>query len=431
MISLDARAKRLLVMASQEGNSAAALRLGDYAFYGYGKDKSVSASAAEKADVVGEEELGGGLVVHHGIRCDESGMFPILGNRWHKIGEDFDLCEMEYQKLTDYDKPKFSLVEVVSVEEGVDYTTSMTHYRVAAGQGVAQAAFSLGYMYEWGHGAPVDEPMAEHFYRQAISLAEKHGGVAPGAGEQAAQPATLYFTAALLKLHTRQRLRESWATVEGVRGRLEEQWAAWSPSIAEVLEQQGLLQFGSTNDWEVQLAVALAAVLVVAVLWRACFGSGSGGAAGEAAGAAEARERKREREQPPMVPSGAMPAAAAERTAEPARSFNPPGDESGRQRRTSTSSGAAAGAAGELAAGQAPVAVVGLRNEERAAVLGCPLPPPTAVPTAAGPVVVAPTSGDRDARLQAALRWQQSLSQDAASAGLAPEPEPEPRFYPQ
>ena len=148
-------------MAAQEGNSAAALRLGDYAFYGYGlADKAASAgtekvSGAESAEVVGEEELGGGLEVHHGIRCDQSGMFPILGNRWHKTGEDFDLCEMEYQKLDDEEKGQFSLVDIVSVEGGVEYTTAMTHYRVAAGQGVAQAAFSLGYMYEWGHGAPV------------------------------------------------------------------------------------------------------------------------------------------------------------------------------------------------------------------------------------------------------------------------------------
>ena len=73
-------------------------------------------------------------------------MFPILGNRWHKTGEDFDLCEAEYQKLSEVEQQRFELVELVSVEKGVDFAAAMTHYRVAAGLGVAQAAYSLGYM---------------------------------------------------------------------------------------------------------------------------------------------------------------------------------------------------------------------------------------------------------------------------------------------
>ena len=80
------------------------------------------------------------------VCCDASGMFPILGNRWHKTGEDFDLCEAEYQKLSEVEQQRFELVELVSVEKGVDFAAAMTHYRVAAGLGVAQAAYSLGYM---------------------------------------------------------------------------------------------------------------------------------------------------------------------------------------------------------------------------------------------------------------------------------------------
>ena len=150
-IPSDVRAKRLLVMAQQEGNSAAALRLGDYSFYGYGREEANVAPALGSTGEAGlasdkHETDEDGLAIHHGIRCDASGMFPILGNRWHKTGEDFDLCEAEYQKLSEVEQQRFELVELVSVEKGVDFAAAMTHYRVAAGLGVAQAAYSLGYM---------------------------------------------------------------------------------------------------------------------------------------------------------------------------------------------------------------------------------------------------------------------------------------------
>lgn len=146
----DVRAKRLLLMAQQEGSSSAALRLGDYAFYGYGRDRGQpplgSSSPGELEQSGDEQQDGGGLAVHQGIRCDASGMFPILGNRWHKTGEDFDLCDVEYQKLTEAEQSKFELVELVPVKEGVDYAAAMAHYRTAAERGVSQAAYSLGYM---------------------------------------------------------------------------------------------------------------------------------------------------------------------------------------------------------------------------------------------------------------------------------------------
>lgn len=147
-IASDVRAKRLLHMAQQEGSSSAALRLGDYAFYGYGRERTAPLPGSSPDGELEPEvhETVGGLAIHHGIRCDASGMFPIHGNRWHKVGEDFDLCEAEYQKLAEDEQSKFELVELVPVKEGVDYKTAMTHYRVAAEQGVAQAAYSLGHM---------------------------------------------------------------------------------------------------------------------------------------------------------------------------------------------------------------------------------------------------------------------------------------------
>ena len=31
--------------------------------------------------------------VHHGVRCDRSGMAPIVGMRYHLPGQDYDLCQ--------------------------------------------------------------------------------------------------------------------------------------------------------------------------------------------------------------------------------------------------------------------------------------------------------------------------------------------------
>ena len=38
---------------------------------------------------------------HPGVTCDKTGMHPIVGNRWHLKGHDYDLCEAEYQKLAE------------------------------------------------------------------------------------------------------------------------------------------------------------------------------------------------------------------------------------------------------------------------------------------------------------------------------------------
>merc|ERR1740130_2126745 len=38
-------------------------------------------------------------VVHHNIICDASGMGPIMGVRYKKKGEDYDLCDEEFLKL--------------------------------------------------------------------------------------------------------------------------------------------------------------------------------------------------------------------------------------------------------------------------------------------------------------------------------------------
>merc|ERR1719502_1626120 len=42
--------------------------------------------------------------VHDGVTCDKSGMCPIVGNRYHLVGHNYDLCEAEFLKLSDKEK---------------------------------------------------------------------------------------------------------------------------------------------------------------------------------------------------------------------------------------------------------------------------------------------------------------------------------------
>ena len=115
-------------------------------------------------------------------------------------------------------------------------------------------AILLEYRYEWGYGTDVDETMAEHFYRKAIALAEQDQSAVSA---EKAEPASVYFVGALLKLHTRQRLRESWATAAGLQGRLEEFWVE---TVVPTLVDQGLqpkadfeVQAASLADWPQQI----------------------------------------------------------------------------------------------------------------------------------------------------------------------------------
>ena len=52
--------------------------------------------AAEVTSVRGETGNLGTAAVHEGVMCDVSGMCPIVGNRWKKKGQDYDLCDDEY-----------------------------------------------------------------------------------------------------------------------------------------------------------------------------------------------------------------------------------------------------------------------------------------------------------------------------------------------
>jgi hypothetical protein len=44
---------------------------------------------------------------HPGVSCDRSGMMPIVGMRYHLRGYDYDLCQAEYDKLSEFEKCQY------------------------------------------------------------------------------------------------------------------------------------------------------------------------------------------------------------------------------------------------------------------------------------------------------------------------------------
>jgi len=51
-----------------------------------------------------------GQPLHWGVTCDISNQHPIVGTRYHKVGEDFDLCEAEFNKLPQEAKAAFEAI---------------------------------------------------------------------------------------------------------------------------------------------------------------------------------------------------------------------------------------------------------------------------------------------------------------------------------
>ncbi len=50
-------------------------------------------------------------VRHTGIKCDISGMYPITGNRYQKLEENFDLCEAEWLHLPEEEQKNYMLIK--------------------------------------------------------------------------------------------------------------------------------------------------------------------------------------------------------------------------------------------------------------------------------------------------------------------------------
>lgn len=53
--------------------------------------------------------------IHYGIVCDRSGQCPIIGPRYKLRGEDFDLCQAEFDKCSDAEKAQYIRIEAPDV----------------------------------------------------------------------------------------------------------------------------------------------------------------------------------------------------------------------------------------------------------------------------------------------------------------------------
>jgi len=64
----------------------------------------------------GEDEGEKPPKVHYGVACDKSGMNPIVGKRYTKKGENYDLCEAEFNKLSPEEQAKFKCIDGSAID---------------------------------------------------------------------------------------------------------------------------------------------------------------------------------------------------------------------------------------------------------------------------------------------------------------------------
>ena len=63
-------------------------------------NSAVASASSTAATGVAKESPKENTNVHMGVKCDASGVSPIVGNRWKKIDHNYDLCDAEYRKLS-------------------------------------------------------------------------------------------------------------------------------------------------------------------------------------------------------------------------------------------------------------------------------------------------------------------------------------------
>ena len=83
------------------------------------------------------------MPLHPGIWCDILGMRPITGARYHKVGQDYDVCEAEFVKLTATEKAAFEKIEhpgAVPVRMDAELKAEAAAEALAAAEAEAQAA---------------------------------------------------------------------------------------------------------------------------------------------------------------------------------------------------------------------------------------------------------------------------------------------------
>jgi len=72
-------------------------------------------------------------VVHYGVSCGASNISPIHGIRFHKIGEDYNLSQVEFAKISEEDKRNYELINHPRAEPVPYYVKSPTQEDIKAG----------------------------------------------------------------------------------------------------------------------------------------------------------------------------------------------------------------------------------------------------------------------------------------------------------
>jgi hypothetical protein len=98
-------------VARDAGWKSLKIRVGDTSSDGE-EDKKPSMDKDKKPFMDEDKKQNAALAIHWGFTCDGCGVNPIRGTRYHKRGENYDLCESEFSKLTEEDKKAFEAIEV-------------------------------------------------------------------------------------------------------------------------------------------------------------------------------------------------------------------------------------------------------------------------------------------------------------------------------
>ena len=73
------------------------------------KANKLAASATTASAAAGAKSA---PVLHFGITCDGSNQRPLVGKRYHKIGEDYDLNETEFTKIPRHEQLKYEVIAI-------------------------------------------------------------------------------------------------------------------------------------------------------------------------------------------------------------------------------------------------------------------------------------------------------------------------------
>lgn len=69
-----------------------------------------AAAAHAAANASPEAAADSATGIHPGVTCDRSGLCPIVGNRFHLVGHNYDICQAEFDKLDDKEKALYQRI---------------------------------------------------------------------------------------------------------------------------------------------------------------------------------------------------------------------------------------------------------------------------------------------------------------------------------